>query len=295
MHLDILTLISPPYLAHDYLAPSPSPHLASSLPRPLQLRNPPLHLLHPSQPQLELLLLVLEPQPPLRIQRAEEIPALAVELQDPAVVAPQAAAVGDGHERHAERFRRVVHGAFDLERDGRGALVQDGVAGRVVEEAGHGDALLKARREGRGPLVLGVPAARARGEVPDADGVEPTGKVRVRDAPGAHLPQGVRVRDLLAQRPAREIGPLRDVEDGRVRRFADGAAAVDGPEAAEDAEEGGFAAAVGADDEEVRPRAHAEGEGGDERVAVRGDDGHGGEFDRVAFDDGASAFEEGYV
>ena len=38
----------------------------------------------------------------------------------------------------------------------------------------------------------------------------------------------------------------------------DGAAAVDGPEAAEDAEEAAFAAAVGADDEEVVARVDGE-------------------------------------
>jgi hypothetical protein len=52
-------------------------------------------------------------------------------------------------------------------------------------------------------------------------------------------------------------------------------AAVDGPEAAEDAEEGGLAAAVGADDEEVLALFEGEGEGFDEDVSVGGDDGSG--------------------
>ena len=77
-----------------------------------------------------------------------------------------------------------------------------------------------------------------------------------------------------------------------MRGFADDAA-VDGPEAAEDAEEGGFAAAVGADDEEVGARADGEGEGADEDVAVWGDDGYGGEFDVGAFDRLASSVEHG--
>ena len=76
--------------------------------------------------------------------------------------------------------------------------------------------------------------------------------------------------------------------------FADGAA-VDGPEAAEDAEEGGFAAAVGADDEEVVGGAEGEGEGGDEDVAVGGDYGDVDEFDVGGFDGGAAAGEDRVV
>ncbi len=210
------------------------------------------------------------------------------------MIAPQAPAVRDRHERDAERLGRLVHGLFDLERHRRRALVQDRVPGRVVEEAGHGDALLQADGEGGAPLVLGVPAAGAVEDVRDGDGGEPAGEVGVRDALGAHVPDRVRVDELLAQGPAREVGPLRDVEDGSVRRFAH-RAAVDGPEAAEDAEEGGFAAAVGADDEEVRAGADGEGEGAHEDVAVGGDDGDRGEFDVRAWDGGAPFLEHGAV
>lgn len=49
-------------------------------------------------------------------------------------------------------------------------------------------------------------------------------------------------------------------------------AAIDGPETTEDAEEGGLAAAVGADDEEVVTCSELEGEGFDEDVTVGGDD-----------------------
>ena len=165
----------------------------------------------------------------------------------------------------------------------------------MVEEARHGDALLQADGEGRRPFVFGVPAA---GSVVDyvryVDGFEPLGQVRVRDALGAHLPYRVRVDDLLPEGPAGEVGALRDVEDGGVGRLAHGAA-VDGPEPAEDPEEGGLAAAVGADDQEVRAGADGEGEGADEDVAVGGDDGDRGEFDVGALDGFASAFEHGGV
>ena len=85
-----------------------------------------------------------------------------------------------------------------------------------------------------------------------------------------------------------------DVEDVGVWRFFDGAA-VDGPETAKDAEEGGFAAAVGADDEEVVGGLEGEGEGFDEDVAVWGDYWDVDEFDIRGFDGVAAAGEDGGV
>lgn len=82
-----------------------------------------------------------------------------------------------------------------------------------------------------------------------------------------------------------------DIEDVGVWRFFDGAA-VDGPETAEDAEEGRFAAAVGADDEEVVGGLEGEGEGFDEDVAIGGDYWDVDEFDIGAFDGGAAAGED---
>ena len=84
---------------------------------------------------------------------------------------------------------------------------------------------------------------------------------------------------------------MRDIEDIGVWRFFDGAA-VDGPETAEDAEEGGFAAAVGADDEEVVGGLEGEGEGFDEDVAIWGDYGDVDEFDIGGFDGGTAAGED---
>lgn len=49
-------------------------------------------------------------------------------------------------------------------------------------------------------------------------------------------------------------------------------AAVDGPEPTENAEEGGFAATVGSDDEEMVALFKGEGESFDEDVAIRGND-----------------------
>ena len=62
-----------------------------------------------------------------------------------------------------------------------------------------------------------------------------------------------------------------DVEDGGEGGLVD-RAAVDGPQAAEDAEEGGFAAAVGADNEEVVALLEGEGERFNQDVTIGGDD-----------------------
>ena len=84
---------------------------------------------------------------------------------------------------------------------------------------------------------------------------------------------------------------MRDIEDIGVWRFLDGAA-VDGPQAAEDAEEGGFAAAVGADNEKVVGGLEGEGKGFDENVAIWGDYWDVDEFNIGRFDGGAAAGED---
>lgn len=164
----------------------------------------------------------------------------------------------------------------------------------MVEEPRHGDALLQAGGQHVAPFVLGIPASGALDEVRDGDGGKEGVEVRVCRFFAVHVAQGVRVDDLLAQAPAGEVRALRDVEDVGVRGFAHGAA-VNGPEAAEDAEEGGFAAAVGADDEKVGASGDGEGEGGDKDVAIGGDDGDIPEFDDGGFNEGTAVVEDGGV
>lgn len=191
------------------------------------------------------------------------------------MVLPQTASVADRHQSNTERLGIVVHDLFRLEGDAARALVENGVLGAVVEEAGHGDALLQAAGEHVAPLGLGVPALVVQvDEVVEAEQLEDGEEVGVGDAAGAHLPQRVRVDDLLAQGAARQVRALGEVEDGAKGRLVD-CAAVDGPQPAEDTEEGRLAAAVGADDEEVVAVLEGEGEGFDEDVTVGRDDGPG--------------------
>ena len=161
----------------------------------------------------------------------------------------------------------------------------------MVEEAGHGDALLQAGGEDITPFLVGVPAARTVNDLRDGNGFEEGEEVGVGGAFAVHFAQGVGIYDLLAQGAAAEVGPLGDVEDGARGGFADGTA-IDGPEAAEDAEQGGFAAAVRANDEEMVTGLDGKVEGAYEDVAVGGDNRDVDEFNIKALDDGATAGED---
>src|ERR1700760_2158229 len=92
-------------------------------------------------------------------------------------------------------------------------------------------------------------------------------QIRFRSAALAHLPHRVRIDDLLAQRAMRQVRALGDVEDVLKRRL-DNRAAVDRPQAAEDAEQAALAAAVGPDDEQVGAALDGKGEREYEYVAV---------------------------
>ena len=152
----------------------------------------------------------------------------------------------------------------------------------MVEEPGHRNALLEADGEHIAPFVFGVPATGPVDDVRYVDSFEPLQEVGVRHVLGTHLAEAVGVDDLLAECATGEVRALRDVEDGAVRGFVH-RTAVNGPEAAEDAEEAAFTAAVGADDEEVVTWVDGEGELRDEDVAVWGDDRDVDEFDVRAF------------
>jgi len=117
----------------------------------------------------------------------------------------------------------------------------------------------------------------------------------------AHVHFRTGVDDLVAEGADAEVGPLgqeHDAVGADAARAAD-EAAVDGPEACDDAGNGGFADAVGAREQEVVAGSDDDGEGFDESVAAEGedcgsDDGDGFEPNAVeAFVDGALDVGEG--
>jgi hypothetical protein len=114
----------------------------------------------------------------------------------------------------------VVHDLLDLEGDGGRALIQDSVLsevdtvppqgdagrthlGRVVEEPGHGDALLVAAGERVAPLPRLVPAALALDDALDLHDLEDAKQVIVGDATCAL--RGPQVRNTDRDRSARSI------------------------------------------------------------------------------------------
>jgi len=109
---------------------------------------------------------------------------------------PQRPAVGHGEERDADLATVFVHGALDVDADGRRALVQDGELGLVVEQPRHGDALLLAAGEDVHPVGDGVPAAVALLDVRQLDQVQVRHQVRVAHPLGHHVRVSVRVDDL---------------------------------------------------------------------------------------------------
>ncbi|KAI3487477.1 hypothetical protein L1887_48581 [Cichorium endivia] len=247
-------------------------------PRLLERIEPLLPSGHLEQLLFERLLLLLQREPLLCVELGENVAALAVVLEHVAVVLPQRRPVRDGEHGDAELGGVVVHDLLDLERDGRGALVQDGVLGLVVEEARHGDALLVAARKSVAPLALHVPAALACDNVLDLQHAQNVQQVLVGLAARTHLLRRVWVNDLVSERAEREVGTLRDVGE-LGRGWLLDRAAVHGPETTEDAEERALAASVGADDEQVLARLHVEAQLGHENVAVGADDGHVAELD----------------
>ena len=85
---------------------------------------------------------------------------------------------------------------------------------------------------------------------------------------------------MVAEGAGGEVGALGDVEEFvHVRAFE--YSAGEGPEPAEDAEEGALAAAVGSADDCVHASVYFEGDLWDEDVAVGGDDGYFVEDDEV--------------
>lgn len=83
----------------------------------------------------------------------------------------------------------------------------------MVQEAGHGHALLLAAAEHVFPFLAAVPAAFARGDGAEADFVQNALQLGVA-APGvAHVHFRVRINDLVAEGADAEVGPLREEHD----------------------------------------------------------------------------------
>ncbi len=209
---------------------------------------------------------------PPRVRRP---PALAVEREHDVVEGHERRPVRDRHARAADAPHELAEAALHVDGHAGGALVEDRKARAVEEEARHAQALLLAERERLAPVKHRGRAAGAVQEVLEVDLEQERAQLRLRQRRSGRGLQ--RVQQLVLQRPNRHIGALRDVEDLRGEARVGAARARDAPrrerpEAAEAAEEGGLAGAVGAGDEQVGAGGHLQGEVAHERsVAGRHD------------------------
>jgi len=117
----------------------------------------------------------------------------------------------------------------------------------VVQQPRDGEPLLLAAAEHVFPLLARVPAALALGEVAEPGLVERTLEVVLRLALVAHVALTVGVDDLVTQCADAEVRSLGQEHDAVLAVVLGPAdqAAVDGPEAGDDAGDGALAYAVG--------------------------------------------------
>jgi hypothetical protein len=88
----------------------------------------------------------------------------------------------------------------------------------VVEEPGHAHALLLAPREHVLPVGVHIPTTLAGDDVTQLHNSQDGLEVHISQPLALHLPDRVRVDDLVAQIAQRHVWPLRDVEHGAVLR-----------------------------------------------------------------------------
>ena len=133
----------------------------------------------------------------------------------------------------------VEHGLGRFVQRGGGFVEQDELRGGQ-QDAGEGDALEFAGREALLPVVGGI---EQRFEVSEAAFAQGGGDV-------LRIGGDVGVADGLQQRALRHIGFLRDEQGAAARRAADFSAAAERPQSGQRTQQGGFAAAAGALDQQ---------------------------------------------
>mmetsp|Transcript_17651 Transcript_17651/g.68515 ORF Transcript_17651/g.68515 Transcript_17651/m.68515 type:complete len:586 (+) Transcript_17651:2604-4361(+) len=207
--------------------------------------------------------------------------AEAVERQLPVVVVPQLRPVGDREDGDVQLLAVLVDHALRVDRHRARALVQNAKFGLVVEETGHGDALLLAAREDVLPLAHGVPSALAADEIGKVDHLHELLQVRVQLCAGRHVQ---RIGDLVLQATRRKVRRLRNVEEVLLRWLRHRSAAQ-GPQASDHAEQARLARTVRAGDEYVGALLHSEAEVLDEEGTGRGEKVDVLEADLVSDDD----------
>ena len=140
----------------------------------------------------------------------------------------------------------------------------------MVHQPRHRHPLLLAAGEHVLPLLTGIPAPLAVGQVPEPDLLEDAAQLAIAPSAVAHVHLRVRIDDLIPKRADAEVGSLRQEHDAVGADAARSAheTAVDGPQAGHDPSDGALADAVGARDQEVLAGPDDDGQGLDQLVAA---------------------------
>ena len=195
--------------------------------------------------------------------------AVAVELEQVIVILPERLSVAHRDQSDVLLLHVGVKVTLDVHTHRTRALVENGVEWLVVDESGHGHALLFTAGEHVSPVVIRVPTISLTGDnMRKAHILHDLVQIVIGDASALDICHGVRVDNLVAERAVGQVRSLWDVEN-LLNRWLSQGAALGRPELAKDSEEGGFAAAVWSRDQEVHARLDLEVHLGDELVTVR--------------------------
>ena len=194
--------------------------------------------------------------------------AIAVELEQVVVVLPERLSVADRDQSDALLLHVSVKVTLNVHAHRTGALVKNGIEWLVVDESGHGHALLFTAGEHVSPVIIGVPAIRlTSNDMRKAHILHDLVQIVVGDASALEIGDAVRVDNLVAKATVGQVGSLWDVEN-LLNRWLSQGATLGRPELAKNSEEGGFAAAVWSRDQKVHARLDLEVHLGDELVAI---------------------------
>mmetsp|Transcript_43663 Transcript_43663/g.72107 ORF Transcript_43663/g.72107 Transcript_43663/m.72107 type:complete len:400 (-) Transcript_43663:345-1544(-) len=211
---------------------------------------------------------------------AKLVAAASIHPQLLVVVLPERGPMRDGDECDANLLAVLVHEAFDVDRDGRGALVEDGELRLVVKDARHGDALLLAAAEHIEPVLDRVPSALLDEQRLQLHVGQQLPQLLVAPSFGHRLRVRVWVRELVAEAAAAQVRLLRNIKQ-RVRRRIQ-RAIPQRPQLAQHAEQRRLATAIGAHNHQVLARRDAKRNLVHEDIAIRRHHRHALKLDRVA-------------
>ena len=195
--------------------------------------------------------------------------AIAVELEQVVVVLPERLSVADRNQSDALFLHVGVKVTLDVHTHRTGALVKNSIEGLVIDESGHGHALLFTTGEHVSPVVIRVPAIRlTSNDMRKAHILHDLVQIVIGDTSALEIGDAVRVDNLVAKSTVGQVRSLWDVEN-LLNRWLSQSATLGRPELAKNSEEGGFAATVWSRDQKVHARLDLEVHLGDELVTIR--------------------------